>query len=406
MTRGTTAMRDCARLSSWLLATLVPVELVTASVALAQGKVGIAILDPAPRVARVGEPLRPTLTAAVLDSGGHARPNEGAVVVMEAGNATLTGNTATTDAEGSVSFPDLRVSGRSGEFQLVVVAGGARSAPMELNLQPGFPSRLVLEVQPPPRIVPESPFTRSPRVRVEDSAGNPIGGQTVAVELCKTSDADSTDRPLECPGRGDLIGKLFHQSGEGGTGDFDSLAVSGKAGEYFLRFSVGGFPSCTVISNPMTYDPDLLNRNYVAIAAIKSLAGEIPDDEFFDIRFKFRIMKRVTVLASTDLALTSRGSTDSVRGTQSELTEAMAWTGVELHLRKNRYNDIPERAILVGPVLKVFNTFPYVGAQVGGSSHRAIVDHGLKRTTWRAAGEEHDVCLGTPLTLLCRRGSF
>ena len=123
---------------------------------------------------------------------------------------------------------------------------------------------------------------------------------------------------------------------------------------------------CSDYSTPIRYDPNWsLNRNYVSIGAIKSIAGATPENEFFDIRFRFRLTDRLVTVSSVDLSLTSRTSTDSVRSNQRALTEATALFAFAFAARRDPVTEAPERQLLVGALWKVFNTIPYAGVWLG-----------------------------------------
>ncbi len=100
------------------------------------------------------------------------------------------------------------------------------------------------------------------------------------------------------------------------------------------------------------------DSSFVIISAIKSVAGERPANEFFDINLKFLGVKPQMTLASFDVALTEV-STDSVMGTQKKLTEA----GVVEDILTNWNAD---RSFMAGGVFKVFNEVAYAGVNFGG----------------------------------------
>ncbi len=103
------------------------------------------------------------------------------------------------------------------------------------------------------------------------------------------------------------------------------------------------------------------NSSYVTVSVIKSIAGERPENEFFELRFKFNYVRRFFGLATLDVALSSRG-TDTVSSEQRKLTDAGAslnW-GVPA-------DDAGKRVLFIGALAKVFNTIPYYGIVVGST---------------------------------------
>ena len=105
------------------------------------------------------------------------------------------------------------------------------------------------------------------------------------------------------------------------------------------------------------------NANFFFISAIRSVAGNKPDSELFDLFFKFKYGKNdgwFSILAA-DLALNSSGSTDT---TAIRINEGMAninmwWPGREEKIETYR------RLLFLGGGLKIFNERMYAGGHLG-----------------------------------------
>lgn len=98
-------------------------------------------------------------------------------------------------------------------------------------------------------------------------------------------------------------------------------------------------------------------ENLFLISAISTIAGERPENEFFDILFNFHF-KHWMFIGSIDIAL-SNVENDDLTSTQKELTEA---TGNILYKlgNKNRF-----RVLGAGGGLKIFNGYTYWGLNFG-----------------------------------------
>ncbi len=110
-----------------------------------------------------------------------------------------------------------------------------------------------------------------------------------------------------------------------------------------------------------TRDTTSSNSSYVTVSVIKSIAGERPQNEFFELRFKFNYARRFFGLASLDVALSSQG-TDTVSSEQRKLTEAGASLNWGLPA-----DERGKRLLFAGLIGKVFNTIPYYGVVVGST---------------------------------------
>lgn len=275
-----------------------------------------------------------------------------------------------TDENGYATFKNLVPTGRSG-LSLIVFSAGSATQVMTLNLAAGEPNSLSVLVQPPPRISYDSLWSPAPSVRVHDAFGNPVPNAEVRLTLCVRELEQEGNPPWECGGTipskflAGIRGNALVRTDTNGVALFDDIRLSGKSGEYAVEFSArtGGMAR----SNGIVYNPKrAYDRNFVVISAIKTISGAAPDDEFFDLRFRFRLSRRSHILAHTDVALSARGS-DTVASRQKKLTEAALMANVNLYSSREFATDIPERLVFVGAQGKVFNTIPYYGFQVGGT---------------------------------------
>ncbi len=120
---------------------------------------------------------------------------------------------------------------------------------------------------------------------------------------------------------------------------------------------------------PMPMDAPLSgtrDSSYVVIAAIKSVSGERPENEFFAAHWRARYGKYFFALAGLDIAL-SNVRTDSVSSPQRELTEAglsLDWDFSQSFRCDFRKAGL--RSMFVGGIAKIFNTEAYYGV-TGGS---------------------------------------
>ncbi len=316
-------------------------------------------------VARVAEPMAASALEVHLLDGNSARVgNRRALVSAPGGGLTLSNPTSSSDASGVVRFEQLTISGPPGNHTLVVTADTA-SLSVSIELKTGAPSRLKILTEPPSRTLSDSTLKPAIRVRVLDAAGNPVSRQGVAVKFKwdqRTADRLGTVQQQATEDQV-LTGTTVVQTDGDGIAAFSDLVISGKAGLYTLEFGSG---SATEKSKPIRYYPDEVHdRSYVIVSGIKSIAGVKPADEFFDLRFRFRVAGAMSALAGIDLALTNR-DTDSVGSPQKALTEAYFQVNLfEFNRRRNPRTDVPERVVGLGPQIRIFNSVPYLGVYAG-----------------------------------------
>jgi hypothetical protein len=312
-------------------------------------------------------PLRDVLVqAALLTSGG-----------------VLAGDTARTNEVGEAVFSNLIIYDKPGPEQLIFVSGAKTLATEQFELIRGDPAKILIVRQPASQILSGAEFEVQPLARVLDNAENAITGVEVQVTLCKVPD-DPLSSTVKCErddsGLSALTGTTIAKSDADGQAAFTNLSLVGPSGRYRLAFEAVGFRWAQDTTAIMLYDPDRSSdRNYVVLSAIKSVAGRIPANEFFDARFRFRFHRIVFALASFDVALSHR-DTDSLSSEQGHLTEAAALLNVVLYTRKRPITEERERTVFAGPSLRVFNTFPYAGGHVGSMELGGSAFHGSSFT--------------------------
>lgn len=107
------------------------------------------------------------------------------------------------------------------------------------------------------------------------------------------------------------------------------------------------------------------DSSHVLISAIKSISGEVPENEFFALNWRVNYTRRLFTLANVDIAL-SDAETDTVTSSESRLTEA----GISANLDVSAFFDARhrssyERTVFAGGITKIFNTEAYYGMIAG-----------------------------------------
>jgi len=284
----------------------------------------------------------------------------------------VTGGVVKTNARGLAFFDSLTVNGAAGKARLSISSDVTDAKPiqMDIDVLPGLSPSIVVIRQPSARIAADTPLVVQPVVRVVDQQSNAIPHAEVEASLCELPAKKGVDTTFGgcVPGsRAELQGTTVLRADENGQVQFTDLAVVGFRGTYRLRFAPLGDrnPSHGTYSTRMWYDPEHeSNRSHVVISAIKSIAGQVPRDEFFDVRFRYRYGGRFFSLASFDVALNAV-NTDSVKSNQQFLTEADGSLCYTLFTTADTLTSLYERAAFIGPRIRVFNTLPYYGIQVG-----------------------------------------
>jgi Big-like domain-containing protein len=183
-----------ATVGSWKLGTIAGTNTVTASIGglsasftatATPGSAELAILQQPSATARSGEPLAQQPRLRLQDQYGNATRESGITVtaLIAAGpeGLTLSGATATTDADGIAAFSSLTLTGGPGTVKLRFVASstGDRVTAGDILLSAGTPAS-VTKVAGDDQAAPAgSAVDIHPAVRVLDARGLPIKGARV-----------------------------------------------------------------------------------------------------------------------------------------------------------------------------------------------------------------------------------
>lgn len=338
----------------------------------------LLIIEGASREAHVGAPLDSAIRVKALDADN--KEVEGVTIVARAPLMRLHDTLAVTGPNGVAVFAALTLTGRARQVPISFSTQGAQ-VNYSLHLAAGDGERLRITTQPAGRLTYDSAFLARPVVRVLDVAGNVVSAAEVQAELCQVVAGDTKGRVrldglvgLDVKARscamqtvitGSLTGQTSVHTDSSGSAEFRDLRFRGGAGVYLMRFRLPA-NDATVETGLMVYDPVRdYDQNYVAISAIKTISGVTPQNEFFDLRFRFRLHDDYHLLAATDLALSNRG-TDSVTSSSKRLTEATLLLNRNIYFARAIGTDVPQRLLYAGGGLKVFNTIPYYGPHIGG----------------------------------------
>lgn len=128
----------------------------------------------------------------------------------------------------------------------------------------------------------------------------------------------------------------------------------------FLSFMAANDARSQDITKADTTSKNVEKHNFYIVSVIKSVGGQKPVHEFFDFNVRLFFTSWLFSYASADIAI-SNVSTDSVGSTQDKFTEA----GFSLNYSFTLDGQQTSRQLYVGPVLKIFNTVPYLGIHVG-----------------------------------------
>jgi hypothetical protein len=338
----------------------------------------LVVLEESGKEVVVGKTLGPGLRLRAAAADDTAIPGV-TITARDLNGAVLA--TSVTDPLGIAAFDNIRIIGRAGQTAIILSAGGAQQVHM-VSLLPGAPTSLTIVSQPPPRVVFDSAWTSTPIIQVRDTAGNAVPNVDVSATLCGrqlqentpgrgssrpgTSDGESTPCGDPTALLASIQGATAVRTDSLGRAVFKDLKLRGRAGEYMLRYSLAG-SNTVVTSSIMRHNPRRdYDQNFVVISAIKTISGSAPKDEFFDLRFRFRLSKHAHILANTDVALSARG-TDSVSSPQKRVTEASLMVNGNMFFATDYASEIPQRLIFGGAQMKVFNTTAYYGVHMGGT---------------------------------------
>jgi hypothetical protein len=187
------------------------------------------------------------------------------------------------------------------------------------------------------------------------------------------------------------------QSDSTGAVSFPNLRYVGKGQQY--RLAVCAENHVIGWSGVFSYDPiAAFDRSYVVVSAIKTLSGQAPPNEFFDVRLRLLLGQYLAATGNFDLSLSSRDTNNA--GSQSPIIPPDATGQLHFQIQRLRFrsgvSDIPQRAISFGLASKVMSSFPYWGfhismTELGGSPfHGSSVSFGWLNRTTKAPQIIHD----------------
>jgi hypothetical protein len=168
----------------------------------------------------------------VQDASGNSTAQAGVVVHATVTGATLTNDSATTDAAGRATFNGLAMSGPATFYIMQFTAPGLTSAASNpINLAAGPAVQLALGTQPALTAQNGIALARQPVVRLQDASGNVVGQANVVVTASVVSGSVT-------------LTAATATTTAGGAATFTTLSLTGIVGSYTLRFSA---PSVTSV---------------------------------------------------------------------------------------------------------------------------------------------------------------
>lgn len=129
------------------------------------------------------------------------------------------------------------------------------------------------------------------------------------------------------------------------------------------------------VINPVPKEEKRINDSSFALfSAMKSIAGETPSRELFDIFLRFKFSDRLFFMGSFDLAYSETKDSvttyfDTTSQTQrdtnavEDIGKKFSDAGMSLNVT---FLNVSNRLLFVGIFAKIFNTTPYYGVQFGG----------------------------------------
>lgn len=202
---------------------LLLIQLLDAGMVAAEGQKRVVIEVQPPTAASSGSLFEQPPVLVVKDAAG--KPLRDVEILAEAGpGVEVSSARSVTDPEGRATFNGLRLTGKAGRYTLrFVVDSLAIHASHATKLLAGPPAALTLIAEPSAGAANGTPMAREPVVEVRDSSGNPVEG--VMVNVATKS--------------GVAVAPASVVTGSDGRALFGGLRLTGKTGEYLLRFDAG-----------------------------------------------------------------------------------------------------------------------------------------------------------------------
>ena len=206
-------------------------------------------MGPAAKLAIVTEPSSSVQAGAVLsqqpvvkveDTGGNLVTSNTSTVTatLTVGSGTIT-NASVAASGGIATFTALTINAAAGGYTLTFSDGGLTTAiSTNITVGVGAASKIVVTVEPSATVASGVALAVQPVVKIEDSGGDVITGNTTTVTAVITS------------GSGTLTNATAVVSPSTGLATFSGLAINALAGTYSLTFSDGSLT--TAVSTNIT----------------------------------------------------------------------------------------------------------------------------------------------------------
>lgn len=193
--------------------------------------------------AQSGVPFAQQPIVQIIDANNNPVGQSGVVVtasIATGSGAALGGTlTATTNANGTATFGNLKLTGAPGSYALAFGAQNLTSVnSTAITIGAGAPALLAMATQPSTSASSGQAFAQQPSVQITDASGNAVADAGVTISAGIAS------------GGGTLNGTLTATTNANGLAQFTSLAIVGSSGPRTLSF---GAPNLTtVISSTVT----------------------------------------------------------------------------------------------------------------------------------------------------------
>lgn len=194
--------------------------------------------------AQAGVALAAQPAVQLRDASGNDAGVAGVTVnaALVSGTLTLANASAVTSASGVATFSGLTLSGTAGSYTLRFSSGtlAAVTAAQPTVLAAGAPAQLALTTSPAATAANGVPLATQPVVQLRDAFGNDASQAGVRIV------ASIVTGPAGATIAGDTS-----LTDAGGRATFGSLAITGLAGNYALRFASTGFTSILSVTPVM-----------------------------------------------------------------------------------------------------------------------------------------------------------
>ena len=348
---------------------------------------------------KIGEPF--AILATLRDANAHGVCQASQLVVRASASAGIVKQDKNVvpsfvtkcDSPETAIIQGLVYEGRPGDVTFTFEAGGITGS-TRATMVSGPAARMRVLQAPPTHIAPDDtkPLTPAPQLRLEDRFGNPVADEEILAHL-------------ECVNRkpcdAQLGGTVRLTTNAAGIVSYDKMTFTGREEKYRFCFEDVSNGQGSLCANPTsemaqrseaTYDVDReFNKGFVIVSAIHSLAGtNQPDNEFFDIRFRFRLPGGFSAQVASDLSVQRASTSDSttVKSNQRYVTDAAAllnWSGIGnigkrvLRVTDPR-NDALDRLLALGAQARIFAGVPYYGVHASDVEMRNSMFFGSSLT--------------------------